>query len=177
MKDQLYTAIILATHSHNGQLDKAGEPYILHPLRLVAKTKDRKEQIVALLHDILEDTKVTEYNLLTHGFDKDVVEAVVALTRKNGEAYEDFIERVGKNELAARVKLLDLEDNMDLSRLKNVTEKDIERVLKYSTAKTKLLFNSTKEKASTSYEIVFNWEMTEKHLDTFKKELIIKYNL
>lgn len=133
-QDQLYTAIILATHSHNGQVDKAGQPYILHPLRLMSKTNDRKEQIVSLLHDILEDTKVTVHNLRTHGFDEDIIEAVVALTRLKNESYEKFIERISKNQLAARVKLLDLSDNMDLSRLNGVTQTDLERHSKYGKA-------------------------------------------
>jgi len=134
LEDQLYKAIILATNYHNGQLDKAGEPYILHPLRLVSKTHERKEQIVALLHDILEDTKCTVDLLKKYGFDSEIIDAIICLTRKPEETYDQFIERVSLNELAAKVKLLDLEDNMNLRRLNSITEKDIKRMEKYKDA-------------------------------------------
>lgn len=134
LDQQLYNAINLATYLHNGQLDKAGEPYILHPLRTLARTRNRKEQIVALLHDIVEDTYYKIEHLRKHGFSDDIIEAIDYLTRKEGETYNDFIERISENELAAKVKLLDLEDNMDLNRLSTISNADLERTEKYKNA-------------------------------------------
>ncbi|MDG0810619.1 HD domain-containing protein [Cohnella rhizosphaerae] len=134
MKTKLNDAIILAADKHRGQVDKGGSPYILHPLRVMQKAKRDEERIVAVLHDVVEDTDVTLDELRVMGFDERIVTAIDHLTRRGGETYNDFILRVKQNELATRVKLLDIEDNSDLSRLQEVTEQDENRLRRYQKA-------------------------------------------
>ena len=131
----LSTAIILATQAHDGQVNKkCGEQYIMHPLRVMSKMKDDISRIVAVLHDVIEDTKISKEDLEEAGFPQEVIEAVVCLTRQKNEDYFDFIRRCKKNNIARFVKLADLEDNMDLGRIPNPTEKDYERNFKYKKA-------------------------------------------
>lgn len=127
-------AIQRALTSHRGQADKAGQPYILHPLRLMARLDDPLAQCVALLHDTLEDSSTSAADLLNDGFPVEVVRAVEALTRGRAESYEDFIERVLLNPLAREVKLMDLEDNMNVLRLRGVADSDLRRIAKYHRA-------------------------------------------
>lgn len=127
-------AINIAVTNHYGQKDKAGAPYILHPLRIMSKFKDKECIIVAALHDVVEDTSVTLDDLLSCGFSADIVDAIDAITKRRRESYTKFIERASKNKIARLVKIADLEDNMDLSRLKIVTDKDNERLVKYRDA-------------------------------------------
>jgi len=134
----LKEAICLAATLHDGQTDKGGKPYILHPLRIMLKCETNDERIVAILHDVVEDTELTIEKLYEMGFPDHIVDAVDCLTKRKKETYDEYIERIGKNELARKVKMLDLEDNMDLSRLKKVTEKDLERLKKYTKALAKL---------------------------------------
>ena len=129
----------LATLHHKGQTDKAGKPYIQHPLRLMEAVNSTNEKIVAVLHDIVEDTDISFEDLRDEGFSQTIIEALRCVTKLDGENYEDFIERISHNRLAITVKLADLEDNMDLSRLPKVTETDLERVEKYKRAKKYLL--------------------------------------
>jgi len=135
----LEQAISIASLAHEGQLDKAGEPYILHPLRVMMKLKDEKQRIVAVLHDVIEDTKVTDIDLVVKGLDIELVNVVLTLTRNKNESYNEYIDRISKDEFAIEVKLADLEDNMDMSRLKNPTVKDYDRVVKYGKAREKLI--------------------------------------
>ena len=135
----LEQAISIASLVHEGQLDKGGEPYILHPLRVMMKLKDEKQRIVAVLHDIIEDTKATRQYLYDQGFDYELVDTIMILTRRKDENYDDYIDRISHNEFAIEVKLADLEDNMDLSRIKNPTVKDYDRVVKYGKAREKLM--------------------------------------
>ena len=135
---QLENAIQIALKAHSGQKDKAGAPYILHPLRLMMKMKTEPEQITAVLHDVVEDSGVSLDDLREAGMPDEVVEAVDRLSRRDGEAYEDFILRLKPNALARRVKLADLEDNMDLARLSRVTQKDRDRLAKYEIARAVL---------------------------------------
>lgn len=130
--NQLEQAIMLATKYHAGQVDKGGNPYILHPLSVMQKVKTIEEKIVALFHDILEDTPATKTDLLNYGYSKEIVLAVVALTRLQGESYGQFIRRLHENPLALSVKIADLTDNMDLSRIESPTESDYARVIKYA---------------------------------------------
>lgn len=137
----LELAIGFATITHSEQVDKAGQPYILHPLRVMLKMKTRREQIVAVLHDALEDGK-QDPEWVIELFDDypEIVEALNCLTHKDKkESYEHYVERVATNPLAINVKLADLEDNMDKSRLMNMTEKDHQRLAKYQKAKDYLL--------------------------------------
>jgi len=135
----LEQAISIASLAHAGQLDKGGEPYILHPLRVMMKLKDEKQRIVAVLHDAIEDTRVTDIDLVVKGLDIDLLNVILTLTRNKNESYDKYIDRISHNEFAIQVKLADLEDNMDMSRIKNPTGKDYERVDKYYEAREKLL--------------------------------------
>ena len=128
-----------ARKAHRGQVDKGGQPYILHPLRVAAGCEGTEEKIVALLHDVIEDTALTEEDLRTAGFSERVLQAVACLTHREGESYGAYIERICQNPLAARVKLADLSDNMNLARIPHPTEKDIARREKYERAKTRIL--------------------------------------
>ncbi|HBP4949420.1 HD domain-containing protein (plasmid) [Pseudomonas aeruginosa] len=127
-------ALHRALKAYGGKVDKAGKPYILHPLRLAARLDDQISQSVALLHDVIEDSDTTEDDLREDGFPESVISAVVALTRRKGESYEAFIDRVRVHPLARKIKLLDIEDNMNLLRLNAVTEKDLQRIAKYHRA-------------------------------------------
>ena len=130
----LEKAISIAAQAHEGQLDKAGAPYILHPLRVMLKMTTDQARIVAVLHDLIEDTDWTIERLVQEGFDPAIRAAVDCLTKREGEGYEAFIQRVQLNPLAVKVKIADLEDNMDGSRLKEVTEADEKRISKYKNA-------------------------------------------
>jgi len=134
----LEKAIQCAVKAHAGQKDKAGAPYILHPLRIMMKMDSQAGMIAAMLHDVVEDSSVTLADLRDEGFSEEVIAAVDHLTRRQGEAYEIFINRLRNNPLAVKVKLADLEDNMDIRRIENVTERDIERIQKYQAARGKL---------------------------------------
>ena len=124
-------AIQIALKAHQGQLDKAGKPYILHPIRLMCRLHVEIDIISALLHDVIEDSDYTAADLRREGVPEAAIEVIDHLTRKKNEPYEDFINRASRNEHAKRVKIADLEDNMDISRLNEITDKDIERLSKY----------------------------------------------
>ncbi|AMJ42286.1 hypothetical protein [Anaerotignum propionicum] len=131
----LEKAMILAATAHMGQLDKGGNPYILHPVRVMLRCNSLTEKTVAMLHDTLEDSNLTADDLLKEGFPREVVDAVVCLTRKIGQDYMEHIKEVAKNPLATTVKLSDLADNMDLNRLPGLTPKDFQRLERYLRAK------------------------------------------
>ena len=139
-KKKLYLdrAIELAKQHHEGQTDKAGKPYIEHPLRVMNQVESEEEKIVAVLHDIVEDTDISLDDLRNEGFSEEVVSAVECLTKQDGENYDSYIERISFNPLAVKIKLADLEDNRDLTRLPQVTDKDLERLEKYDKALEKL---------------------------------------
>lgn len=134
----LERAISIAGEVHAGQIDKAGRPYILHPLRLMLKFTAEEEMITAVLHDVIEDSLWTIDDLLNSGFSQQVVNAVACLTKRENELYEAFIERVSTNELAVKVKIEDIKDNLDLSRLDSIMPKDLDRVVRYHEALKKL---------------------------------------
>ncbi|MBR4803804.1 MAG: hypothetical protein IK032_04120 [Bacteroidales bacterium] len=121
----------IARKAHAGQTDKAGEDYISHPLRVSARCTSPKAKIVALLHDTVEDTYVTPEYLKEQGFDNEVVEGVLSVTRNEGESYAQFVERAAENPIGKEVKIADLEDNMDVRRLGDLAEKDMARLHKY----------------------------------------------
>lgn len=124
-------AIALAAKKHAGQLDRADQPYILHPLRLMLKFKTPEQQIVAVLHDILEDTDTTVVDLISLGFSPTIIHAVQALTKHANENRIDAAYRAVKNPIARAVKLADVADNMDLSRIAHPTAQDLYRVEEY----------------------------------------------
>jgi (p)ppGpp synthase/HD superfamily hydrolase len=130
----LEAAILLAAQAHQGQADKAGAPYILHPLRMMLTMPSEEAMMAAVLHDVVEDTATTLEDLRRMGFPESVVVAVECLTRRDGESYEAFIERVAQNPLARTVKLADLEDNMDVRRLAGIGEGDWRRLQRYREA-------------------------------------------
>jgi (p)ppGpp synthase/HD superfamily hydrolase len=132
-------AILIAAQAHLGQKDKYGAPYILHPLRMMLRFKSEAEMIVAALHDVIEDNPDWTFERLrAEGFSAEIIEAVDHLTRREEESYEEFVDRAQQNPLARQVKVADLEDNMDLKRIKNLTEKDKERLARYHKAWLKL---------------------------------------
>ncbi len=112
MKNQLDIAIKLASYYHNGQRDKNNEIYILHPLRIMFQMDTYKEKIVAVLHDIIEDTECTIDILRENGFSEEIITALKAITRKEDEQYIQYIYRVEKNSIASNVKIKDLVDNL-----------------------------------------------------------------
>ncbi|MBI4858665.1 MAG: GTP pyrophosphokinase [Candidatus Riflebacteria bacterium] len=131
---KLEEAIQLAVSAHKGQKDKVGAPYILHPLRLMCRVEGEDEQIAAVLHDVLEDTPVRMEDLEKAGFPAAALEALERLTRRQSESYEQFIDRVMGNPVAIRVKMADLEDNLNVQRLPEVRERDRERLNRYLVA-------------------------------------------
>lgn len=132
--DRLEKAIKIALKAHENQLDKGGKIYILHPLRLMVQMPTEELQIIAVLHDVVEDSDVTLEYLAKEGFTAEVIEALRTLTKKENEPYGDFIQRIKENPLAAKVKIADLKDNSNTERIQNPTEKDLERVEKYKKA-------------------------------------------
>lgn len=128
---QLELALELVLKNHSNQVDKGGNPYVEHPIWIMSNVKGQKCKITALLHDIIEDTDLTINDLKEYGFDEEIIEAVRLLTRENGVSYNEYIKRLITNPIASKVKLKDLEHNMDLTRLKEVSEKDIKRQEKY----------------------------------------------
>jgi (p)ppGpp synthase/HD superfamily hydrolase len=135
----LKRAIEIATEAHMGQMDKAGNEYIGHPLRVMEMGKTEEEKIVGILHDVVEDSGWTFDALEAEGFSKEVLDALKCVTKKSeNENYDDFIERVKKNPLAVAVKINDLTDNMDIRRLPYLSDKDVKRLKKYLKAYKKL---------------------------------------
>ncbi|NMF56742.1 HD domain-containing protein [Pseudanabaena yagii] len=127
----LALAIAIATKAHDGQFDKAGKPYISHPLTVMAQMDTLESKIVAVLHDAIEDSDLKITDLVQQGFPDFIVKAIAAITKLDGEAYEDYILRVKSNAIARKVKIADLTHNMDISRIANPTEKDFQRLEKY----------------------------------------------
>lgn len=130
----LEDAIALAVEAHRGQRDRAGAPYVLHPLRMMFRVETDAERMAAVLHDVVEDTDWTLDDLRAEGFPEEVVRAVDHLSRREGEGYEEFVRRAAAHPVARRVKIADLEDNMDVRRTGEVTEKDLERLTRYHRA-------------------------------------------
>lgn len=136
----LQRAIEIATKAHAGQFDKSGKEYIGHPLRVMKMGKTEAEKIVGVLHDVIEDTSITFEYLSEEGFSKEILDALLCVTKQsNNEDYDHFISRVLTNPLAVKVKINDLKDNMDITRLNKVTEKDLERIRKYQKAYNRLI--------------------------------------
>lgn len=127
-------AMQIAIKVHREQLDKGGNDYINHPVRVERRCICQEDRLVALLHDTIEDGNIASEYLLLVGFSQEVVDAVLSVSRKRGEDYFEFIQRCKANPIGRRVKICDLEDNMDITRLKELTEKDIERLKKYHKA-------------------------------------------
>jgi len=127
----LEKAINIALEAHRRQKDRYGAPYILHPLRVMARVSTPIEKTVAVLHDVVEDTHWTFAALQREGFPQPVLEALQCVTKRKGEAYEHFVQRSASNRLARKVKLADLEDNMDIRRVAQLTNSNKARFEKY----------------------------------------------
>ena len=131
----LERAIAIAATAHQGQRDKADAPYILHPLRVMLRVGTPAERITAVLHDVVEDCEGWSFErLLNEGFSTEIIEALQAVTKREGESYEDFVARASQNPIGRRVKLSDLHDNCDLTRISHPTDKDHERIARYRRA-------------------------------------------
>ena len=129
--ESVLKALRLATAAHSGQVDKAGEDYIKHPITVAESVSTEEAQTAALLHDVVEDTGLTLDDLRQAGFSEGILCAVDALTHREGESREAYITRLAKKPLAVTVKLADLRHNSDLSRLTSPTETDYMRVARY----------------------------------------------
>jgi (p)ppGpp synthase/HD superfamily hydrolase len=127
-------AISVAAQAHKGQKDKAGAPYLLHPLRMMLRMDSEATMMAAVLHDVVEDTRWTLEQLREEGFSDEVLEAVDCLTHRDGESYQEFVGRVQTNAIARQVKIADLEDNMNIRRINQLGAKDFERLEKYHKA-------------------------------------------
>ena len=130
--DKMYSlACVIAKKAHEGQVDKGGNDYILHPKRVADMCGKTEEKVVAILHDTIEDTTITAESLLLFGFPEFIVEAVESVTRTKNEPYFNFIQRCKNNPIGRVVKVNDLKDNMNLTRLDSISEQDLERMDKY----------------------------------------------
>ena len=133
--EMLGRMLVLAANGHAEQYDRGGKPYILHPLKVMHYLKSENEELqcIALGHDLVEDTYITETILRQNGMSERVIEAILVLTKIEGESYDAYKIRVLSSVDAMKVKMADLRHNTDIRRLKGVTEKDIARVAKYHT--------------------------------------------
>ncbi|MEZ5787289.1 MAG: HD domain-containing protein [Xanthobacteraceae bacterium] len=131
----LERAIAIAAEAHAGQVDKAGAPYVLHPLRMMLQLTSTDERIVAVLHDVCEDCPEWTFDRLrSEGFSPRIIEALKSVTKRDGEAYEDFVRRAAADPIGRSVKLADLRDNSDLSRIAAPSDHDFQRLEKYRRA-------------------------------------------
>lgn len=130
----LEDAIRLAVEAHQGQRDRYGQAYILHPLRVMFRLQTETDRIVGVLHDVVEDTRYTFDDLRRMGYSEEILHALDAVTKREGEAYEDFVLRSKADPISRRVKLADLEDNMDVRRIPELTSEDAERLARYRRA-------------------------------------------
>ena len=130
MSEKEKLAYKIAKKAHKGQFDKAGKEYINHPLHVAEHCKTENERVVALLHDVVEDTNITLSELSKY-FDKDIVDAIDCITHREEMDYKSYLEKVNSNPIARAVKIQDVLHNMDLSRINKPTEKDYLRLEKY----------------------------------------------
>ena len=131
----LERAIQIAVEAHKGQIDKGGSPYILHPLRVMGNVDGESEKIVAVLHDVVEDSNWTFEALLAEGFSNEVIEALKSVTKNSdNEDYDSFIQRAMQNPIGRKVKIADLRDNLDVTRIAELGDKDLQRINKYKKA-------------------------------------------
>lgn len=138
-KPTLEDAILLATKLHKGQVDKIGEPYILHPLAVMLMGENENEHMVGVLHDIMEDCGITSEHLKMVGYSKKIIKALELLTKlpKEEKDYSAFISRIAEsgNKLAISVKINDIKNNLEIKRFpERATEKDFKRREKYLAA-------------------------------------------
>lgn len=130
----LKTAYEIAKQAHAGQVDKAGQDYIGHPVFVAGLLKTEEERAAALLHDVLEDSSFSEQDLRLKGIPEPVIQAVILLTKQKGVPYEDYLSKIKENPIARAVKKADLTHNMDISRIPHPLQKDFDRLEKYKKA-------------------------------------------
>ena len=129
LNEMLRNAIGIAYMEHKDSTDKNGDLYILHPLWVMSNVKTVYQKIVAVLHDVVEDTRVTLIHLKNLGFPQDIIDAINAISRRDYESYDDYITRVSENKLATAVKIVDIQHNISPDRVKNLS---FEAFQKYS---------------------------------------------
>lgn len=146
----LEKAIGIAVEAHRGKKDRAGQPYILHPFRVMFGVETEEERIVAVLHDVVESHgEVWPLERLRQcGFPQPILDALDSVTKRAGEDYEEYVERSAANPIGRRVKLADLRDNMDLQRLREVTEEDRARFNRYLKAHRRLTRTKAREQGN-----------------------------
>ena len=127
-------ALNLCFEAHKEQRDKSGMPYVFHPFHLAEQMKTEETTIVALLHDLVEDTDYTIEDLINMGFDKSVTDAIALMTHADNVDYMDYVGMIKENPIAKTVKLADLRHNCDLTRLDTIDEKALRRKEKYQKA-------------------------------------------
>ncbi len=129
--DIISESLRIARIAHKNQRDKAGSEYILHPLRLMMQMKTEDDMVIALLHDVLEDSNYTADALYAEGIPLRIIEIVSILTRKPNESYSEYINRILQNKQASKIKKIDIEDNLNLLRLSSIKKQDFDRIKKY----------------------------------------------
>ena len=131
---QLEKAIAIALRVHEGQRDRYGHPYILHPLHVMMQMDSEAEMTAAVLHDVIEDSEMTLDDLREEGFSVEVLEAVRLMTHDSQDSYEENVRELRPNPMARKIKLADLQHNMDIRRMDRVEVKDTERLERYRSA-------------------------------------------
>lgn len=132
--NQLEKAIAIALRVHEGQTDRYGQPYILHPLFVMLQMESEAEMTAAVLHDVIEDSETTLADLRQEGFSGEVLEAVRLMTHDETDSYEAYVRKLKPNPMARKIKLADLRHNMDIRRMDRVRTADTERLERYRSA-------------------------------------------
>lgn len=133
--DKTKKAMKLCFEAHKDQVDKSGMPYVFHPFHVAEQMTDEATTIVALLHDVVEDTDYTLEDIAAEGFGKEILEAVALMTHEDGVPYLDYVAKLKENPIARAVKLADLAHNSDLSRIGEIDEETKQRLEKYKKAR------------------------------------------
>ena len=134
MSQYLHKAIIIACEAHQGQSSINGEPYILHPLRLLIKAKSNEERIIAVLHDVIEKTNISLADLKNKGFDQNIISSIDSLSRRRSESYIEYMERLMQNKISVKIKLLDLADNIKIHSENNYNGIYDAKIVQYKNA-------------------------------------------
>ena len=134
MSQYLHKAITIACEAHQGQSSINGEPYILHPLRLLIKAKSNEERIIAILHDVIEKTNISLLDLKNKGFDQNIISSIDSLSRRRSESYIEYIERLMQNKISVKIKLLDLADNIKIHSENNDNGINDAKIIQYKNA-------------------------------------------
>ena len=134
MSQYLHKAITIACEAHQGQSSINGEPYILHPLRLLIKAKSNEERIIAILHDVIEKTNISLLDLKNKGFDQNIISSIDSLSRRRSESYIEYIKRLMQNKISVKIKLLDLADNIKIHSENNDNGIYDSKIIQYKNA-------------------------------------------